>query len=167
MKKSVLFMSVLIQLLISHVALAKPETITLLRHSEKLTGSNPSLSDIGQKRAQSLIDELSSKAVTHIFSTRYHRTEQTAAPLALARNLTVRSYDPRELTTFAEQLLAMDGHIVVVGHSNTTPKLASYLADYPADNWSESEFNTYVELVSVKDGFKASEKQMEFGQTQP
>ena len=164
MKKSFLIVSLLIQIFLSHVALAKPETITLLRHSEKLTGSDPSLSDTGQQRAQSLVNEFSSELVTHIFSSGYQRTEQTAAPIALARNLTVRRYDPRKLEEFAEQLLTLDGHIIVVGHSNTTPQLASYFADYPSANWSETEFNTYIVLKSVKGGFKATQKQMAFGQ---
>jgi len=39
----------------------------------------------------------------------------------------VKLYDPRDLEGFAKRLLAENGHILVVGHSNTTPPLSALL----------------------------------------
>ena len=106
-------------------------TIYLVRHAEKQSGDDPSLTLIGRTRADILAQELSDANLTAIYSTAYKRTRQTAAPTARAQNLDVFEYDPRNLESFAAQLRATPGNILVVGHSNTTPELVKLLGGKP------------------------------------
>lgn len=103
-------------------------TYYLVRHAEKVLGvKDPELTAEGALRAQALIERLSDVDLTAIYSSDYRRTMDTAKPVASAQNLPILSYDPRDLPALTEILLAQKGHILVVGHSNTTPPLAGLL----------------------------------------
>ena len=100
----------------------------LVRHAEKtIEKSDPALTPVGKKRAQDLAARLKGVPLTAIYSSDYIRTRDTAAPIAAATGLEVKLYNPRDLEGFAEMLLAENGHILVVGHSNTTPPLSALL----------------------------------------
>ena len=116
----------------------EPETVIfLLRHAEALypppedDPRNPPLNAMGQDRADALARLLSAEDLDHLWSSEYHRTEETAAPLAALLGLDVEPYDPRDLEAFAERLLRMPGRHVVFGHSNTTPELVGALGGNP------------------------------------
>lgn len=106
-----------------------PMTIFLVRHAEKETGEDPGLTEEGLDRAERLANLLSAVEFDAIFSTDYRRTQLTAAPTAAAKEITVQSYNPRELPAFAEKLKAdfAGKTILVVGHSNTTPTLTGLI----------------------------------------
>ena len=105
--------------------------IFLVRHAEKLTGDDPSLTPDGTARAETLAEILADKGLTHIHSTNLKRTLETAAPIAALTGLNVALYDPSDLAGFADELRAMPGIHLVVGHSNTTPGLAQALGGEP------------------------------------
>lgn len=134
-----------IALLFSSQLLAQPEQIFLLRHSEKASGNNPSLTDIGKLRANNIAKQLKSAKPTQLFSTDYNRTQQTIAPLSNALSLKVQSYNPRELVQFAGELKLLNGVAVVVGHSNTTPQLVKLLSGHRV-NIEEDEYDKLYEL---------------------
>ncbi|MBD1582844.1 SixA phosphatase family protein [Pseudoalteromonas sp. S16_S37] len=140
-------------LLLSNAALALPEHIILFRHAEKAKGPNPELLEAGQQRAHHLATLFSELPISHLFSTDYKRTQQTIAPLANTHNLSVQSYDPSNLKAFAEQLIKLEGNIVVAGHSNTTPELVNLLSAKQV-SIAEDEFNK-VFVVSFADKNKA------------
>ena len=103
-------------------------TYYLVRHAEKTTEKlNPALTAEGKDRAQGLADRLTKIPLSAIYSSDYTRTRDTAAPAAKAHGLDVKIYDPRDLDGFAKSLLNQKGHILVVGHSNTTPQLSALL----------------------------------------
>jgi len=103
-------------------------TYYLVRHAEKTTEKpDPALTTEGQKRAQALAERLSDVSLTAIYSSDYHRTRDTAMPVATSQDLDVVIYDPRSLENFAKVLLAQKGQILVIGHSNTTPRLSVLL----------------------------------------
>lgn len=106
---------------------ANAAQIFLVRHAEKMAGPDPDLTVMGQARATALADLLIDAEITRIYSSDYNRTRQTAAPLADALGMKVALYDPRDLSGFASTLTEMTGHILVVGHSNTTPQLTELL----------------------------------------
>lgn len=106
---------------------ADSQTIFLVRHAEKQAGDNPSLTPDGVRRAEVLATLLSDKGITHIHSTDYARTLETAAPIAALTGLDIALYDPRDLEGFASTLRETDGTHLVVGHSNTTPVLSAAL----------------------------------------
>ncbi|MDP6368507.1 MAG: histidine phosphatase family protein [Planctomycetota bacterium] len=107
--------------------LASPITVIAIRHGEKDKDQqrDPHLSKAGQTRAGDLARLLSSTGVTHLFTTPYHRTRETLAPLAEATGIEISEYSPRDLKAFAASLRALpsDSVAVVCGHSNTTPAL--------------------------------------------
>lgn len=126
--------------------------IYLVRHAEKQTGSDPALTEAGHQRAVLLADLLADKGVTHIHSTNYRRTLETAAPLAERLGLPVELYDPSDLEVFADALASMPGIHLVVGHSNTTPPLAEALGGDPGTEIDEaSEYDRlYVITLSTE-----------------
>jgi len=100
----------------------------LVRHAEKTAEKpDPALTEAGAKRAQDLAARLSTVPLAAIYSSDYRRTRDTAAPIAAEKGLNVALYNPGLLPEFAEDLRAQKGHILVVGHSNTTPVLAGLL----------------------------------------
>jgi len=100
----------------------------LVRHAEKTKDKNdPALTQAGAKRAQDLTTLLKGVPLTKIYSSDYRRTRDTAAPVAAAKSLEVVIYNPRDLEGLSKKLLAETGHILVVGHSNTTPDLSQLL----------------------------------------
>lgn len=104
-------------------------TYYLIRHAEKErtdpSNRDPHLTIEGKKRAENWQNIFKKVPFDIVYSTPYHRTRETAQPTAISKQLTVESYDPRNLynTSFIEK---NEGKIVlVVGHSNTTPALAN------------------------------------------
>lgn len=141
---------------------AAPQSIFLFRHSEKLTGNDPHLTDAGKQRAQQLVGLLSKVQPTAVFSTDYNRTIETATPIAEHFNITIQSYDSRDLAAFKHTVLAQDGVVVIVGHSNTTPELAKLIAQIDVEKMPETEFNRYFILQSEAQGYQLSDMKMNF-----
>ena len=103
-------------------------TYYLVRHAEKTKDkTDPALTELGTQRAQDLALRLKGVPLTKIYSSDYKRTRDTAAPIAAAKNLQLILYNPRDLDGFSKDLLMEMGHILVVGHSNTTPELSQFL----------------------------------------
>jgi broad specificity phosphatase PhoE len=105
---------------------AENQTWYFLRHFEKQSGTDPQLSEGGQRRAQNLASLLSSHTISAIYSSDYRRTKQSVTELAAQHGLPIIVYDPSALAAFAKQL-ATQHNVVVVGHSNTTPQLIALL----------------------------------------
>ena len=109
-------------LVLSTFGFAEQHTWYFVRHFEKQLGDNPSLTVKGKSRAEALATFFSDKHLNHVYSTDYNRTRETATPVATLKSLTIQSYDPHNLAGFAIKLKTQD-HVLVVGHSNTTPEL--------------------------------------------
>ncbi len=104
------------------------DAVFLVRHAEKTAEKkDPGLTEAGKARAVALADRLEGEGITHIHSSDYIRTRDTAAPLAARLGLEVALYNPRDLPGMATKLKAMPGRHLVVGHSNTTDKLTELL----------------------------------------
>lgn len=148
---------------------AEATVVYLLRHAETVpppyaeTPPNPPLRDVGQARAKHLARMLAHAGVTHVWSSDYRRTQETAAPLGERLGLTVASYNPRALPDVAAMLRATMGRHVVVGHSNTTPQLVQHLGGDPgtpiADAW---EFDRLY-IVTLGPGAQATTIQLRYG----
>ncbi len=108
---------------------AAPSLVVLVRHAEKAEApaQDPPLSAEGEARARALADLLADAGITRIHSTDTRRTLDTARPLARALGVEVERYDARELEAFASHLATLPGRHLVVGHSNTTDRLAGHL----------------------------------------
>jgi len=107
-------------------------TVVLVRHAEKTDdGRDPLLSPEGKQRAVLLARVLGEQRVAAIFATPFHRTRDTAAPIAELAGLEVIEIEPNE--SHAADLAAriakqhMGETVVVVGHSNTVPAIIEAL----------------------------------------
>lgn len=119
--------------------------IYLVRHAEKLADTNPGLTEKGIARAEALAHLMKNADLKVVYSTPYKRTMMTAKPSAEQAKLEVQSYDPRALKDFADKLkadfIANGQSVLVVGHSNTTPVLASMLTDTEHRMLNEDEYS--------------------------
>ena len=109
-------------LVLSTFGFAEQHTWYFVRHFEKQLGDNPSLTVKGKSRAEALATFFSDKHLNHVYSTDYNRTRETAAPVAALKSVDIQFYDPHSLVKFAIKLKTQV-HVLVVGHSNTTPEL--------------------------------------------
>ena len=138
----------------------EPAAVTrlfLVRHGEKEAGSDPALTEAGAIRAATLADLLADEEVTEVWSTRTRRTEQTAAPVAARRGLTIQAYDASTLPAFATWLLDTPGVKLVVGHSNTTDALAGLLGADPGPAIDDATEFDRIYIISVdEDGMVRS-----------
>ena len=121
--------------------------IYLLRHAEKLAGSDPALSGCGWQRADALGRYFQSLALAQIWSTPYQRTQSTAFGIARYQSIDVLLYDPDELVELANLLLEIDGDVVVVGHSNTTPALVRMLTNEPVSDMDETDYDLLYQVT--------------------
>lgn len=129
------------------------QTIYLVRHAEKLkVKDDPGLTDAGHARAALMRDMLRDKGVTHIHSSDYLRTRDTAAPLAKALGMDVQIYDASNLPAIADKVRSMPGVHLVVGHSNTTPQLTALLTGDPEELMPETEYDRFTTVNLGADG---------------
>ncbi len=162
----------LLILLLSTQVNAQTTRYIIVRHAEKDTtlanakmmASDPPLNSIGETRALSLADKLKDHKINQIYSSNYKRTKATASPIAKAQNLNVAIYDPRNLDAFATQLLSSENTgktILIVGHSNSSPKLVNLLIKQDQyKDLDESIYDTYW-IVTSKNG-KSKAKMMKY-----
>lgn len=107
-------------------------TYYVVRHAEKATvpADNPSLTEAGQQRAETLKTLLLSKHIKAIYSSDYVRTKETARPLAEKLSLPIELYNPREQAAFIEQLKSSKKNSLIVGHSNTIRHIINGLYEH-------------------------------------
>jgi broad specificity phosphatase PhoE len=135
------------------LAMADAKFIYLTRHAEKAaTGTDPALTADGKIRAQNISAALNKANITSIYSTSYARTQQTAQPLSAALSVPVQTYDPAQLAAFAQQLRALPGNTLVVGHSDTTPELIALLGGDTVPAIAETEFDRLYQVAIGADG---------------
>ncbi len=128
----------LLFLLFANQVSAQKTTFIIIRHAEKDTTiegskmmvSDPPLNRLGEKRALSIVDKFKKYKIDQIYSTNYKRTKATVMPIAQAKKIDISIYDPRKIDLFATQLLSAQNNgktLLIVGHSNTSPKLVNIL----------------------------------------
>ncbi len=132
-------------------AAAEPSAIYIVRHAEKgAEGKDPDLTAGGQQRARNLAAILRQAGIVHVFSTPTARTRQTAQPTAADSMVAVEAYDPRQPQALVDKVRALDGAVLVVGHSNTVPDLVRAFGGAEADK--EIPDNEYSRLYQLTPG---------------
>lgn len=135
------------------LALADAKFIYLTRHAEKsATGTDPVLTAEGKVRAQNIAAALKKAGITSIYSTNYARTKETAQPLSTLLSIPVQIYDGTQIATFAQQIKALPGNTLVVGHSDTTPELIRQLGGESGITIGETEFDRLYQVAIGGDG---------------
>ena len=132
-------------------------TVYLVRHAEKDSTSDPAdptLSALGQVRAQALRQTLARHRPVALFTTDTKRTRATLAPLAEALKLEPQVYDAKQTTALAVRILKeyKDKPVVVVGHSNTLlPLIESLGGTAPVDAIADNEYD-YLFTIRIGGG---------------
>ncbi len=140
-------------LTLASAAAALDNVIVLVRHAEKVDDSrDPELSETGRARAEVLAALLKDMQIDTIYSSDYIRTRDTARPLAEALGLELELYNPGDLEALATKLRAAEGRILVVGHSNTTPRLVGLIGGEPGTDIADDEYDRLYIVVASSGG---------------
>lgn len=135
-------------------------TFYLIRHAEKdrsdSTNIDPELTQQGLDRAIRWAEIFDKVSINAIYSTNYERTQMTAAPIAIKKNLDVQTYDPKNLDVEAFLMDNEGFNVLIVGHSNTTPDFANKLLKMEKYEAMDDADNGSLFIVRVVDG-KASD----------
>ena len=132
-------------------------TVYLVRHAEKDSTSNPAdptLSALGQARAQALRKVLARRHPAALFTTDTKRTRATLAPLAKAIRLEPQVYSPKDNAALASRIRQdyTGQTVVVVGHSNTLLPLITALGGTPPVATIGDKEYDYLFTVRLADG---------------
>jgi broad specificity phosphatase PhoE len=115
------------------------QLVYLVRHAERAdqaapggqmqAQTDPLLSAAGEARANKLAAMLKDAGITAIFATEYHRTQDTAQPLAAALGMEAVPNPARDTDGLVARLRAehAGGVVLLVGHSNTVPAIIKAL----------------------------------------
>ena len=153
---TVRILSVLL-LAISATTVTADETyaIYFVRHAEKELSNpaekDPTLTRCGEERAARLAVMFEDIDLQAVYSTDFKRTQSTAMPTALSKNIPVTSYDPFQPDVVLGRLMDDKQNALVVGHSNTTSQLAGTMAGLELELIDETEFDRLY-LVVATDG---------------
>jgi phosphohistidine phosphatase SixA len=144
-------------LLVSHLALAQHQetrTVYLVRHAEKASAApDAGLSPAGQKRAECLAKMMKEAGIKQIYVSDAKRTQETAAPLAKALNITptiVPAKDPSAL--IRDLLYSGGGNILVVGHSDTLPFVLARMKAGTVPPIKEDEYDRLFVTTVIEGG---------------
>lgn len=131
----------------------KTTTYYFIRHAEKdrsdTNNKNPNLIQEGILRAAKwslVFDHIKFDAV---YSTNYNRTKQTAQPTAEKNGLDITIYDPSNL--YSEDFISntKDKTVLVVGHSNTTPKFVNAVIEQEKYKSIDDNNNANLYIVTI------------------
>lgn len=90
--------------------------------------------------------------IQYLHSTDYIRTKKTASPLAEKSSLKVDHYNAGDLPALVQKLKGQGGRHLVVGHSNTTPKLVKLLGGEAGSKINDKEYDRLYILTFLKNG---------------
>jgi phosphohistidine phosphatase SixA len=101
-----------------------------VRHAERADQSSDSaLSPTGVARAERLARMLKDAGITHLFTSEFRRTRDTAVPLAGMVHMKTEQLPAGNTQALVEKVSALGAHdrVLIVGHSNTVPEILRLL----------------------------------------
>jgi phosphohistidine phosphatase SixA len=99
-----------------------------MRHLHTPAGvPNAQLTGQGQAAAERLADWLKRDPPRTILVSDTDRARDTATPTATRYKAALLTYDPKDTPALIAQVLAAEGTVLVVGHSNTVPDIVAGL----------------------------------------
>ena len=126
-------------------------TLYFIRHAEKdrtdKTNRDPHLTDTGQARAEHWNAILKHVNFDAVYSTNYHRTKETASPIANRCKLDLTIYNANDLDGTKLVTSNLGKTVLMVGHSNSTPKFVNSVIGQ--DNYQDIEDNNNGNLYIV------------------
>jgi broad specificity phosphatase PhoE len=126
----------------------EPTTLLIVRHADR-DGDKDALTEAGAVRARELARAASKAGVAAIFCTKTERTRKTAAPVAASLGLAPVELDPQDVAGLVKQVF--EGHrgkiVLVVGHSNTIPKIVAAAGGPRIPDLAETDFDDLLVLT--------------------
>ncbi|HEV2570073.1 histidine phosphatase family protein [Sphingomonas sp.] len=132
---------------LASVAHAAP--VYVMRHLERDAGKDPSLNAIGTKHSEELATWFRRDRPKAIFVTQFRRAQETVAPLAKRLRITPIRYDPGKPEAMLSQVKASKGPVLIVGHSNTVPKIVEELGGPAGPDLADTD---YGRIWIIRDG---------------
>lgn len=160
MRKTIVWAGILLSVcfVFSFTVHAQEKIVILVRHVEKDAAPtadkrDPELSDAGRERALRLVRATKKYKFDEIFSTDFKRTRGTAEPTAAKRKKSVQTYDASKQQDLVDKIMASkNDKFLVVGHSNTIPRLANLIAKKEVfRDLLETEFGV-IWIIKVRNG---------------
>ena len=135
-------------------------TFVVVRHAEKAAdgSADPALAPAGVERARALARMLAAAPLVAAYATPFRRTQLTAQPAAGLHGIPVTLYDAaRPSPDFAASLLKTysRGAVLVVGHSNTAPAIASALCGCAVAPLGEDDYDAIYVVHLRSDGSRS------------
>ncbi len=127
------------------------KTIFVTRHLHKAQGEDPPLSSEGAAAAERLAELLADRGIQATYATPTRRARQTAAPLARRIGVAITEYDPYDPGALVASVAAIDGSVLVVGHSNTVPDLVERFGGHPPPPMTEQDYGTVFAIDPAGD----------------
>lgn len=134
------------------------KTIVLVRHAEKDVSptadkGDPALTAEGRERALRLMNAVKRYKPHEIFSTDFKRTRETVVPIAAKRKKQIQIYDATKPADLIAKIMASDtDHYLIVGHSNTIPRLVNLLAKKEVFRDLLDAEHSVIYVVRMKNG---------------
>lgn len=161
--KKLILLTALLSISISAAAQQKPlsdneTTLVFVRHAEKLADGtkDPSLSEIGKKRADKLAELLiTDYEISAIYSTGYKRTIETSAPISQRLNIPIQEYQLNNSDSLISAMIEQNKgkQVLIVGHSNTTPDLVNIaMGEKLFEKLDESVFDIIFDVTIDGEG---------------
>jgi 2,3-bisphosphoglycerate-dependent phosphoglycerate mutase len=150
----------LLALLFLNISFGQSKTTNyyFIRHAEKVDSSqNPDLSEKGLKRAELWNKIFSEISFDEIYSTDYKRTLQTASPTATTKKIKIKLYNPKTLNIESFKKETLGKKVLIVGHSNTTPKFVNDIINQNLFSYIEDETFGNLYIVTIIDGIISSQ----------
>lgn len=134
-----------------------PEVTTyyFIRHAEKDRSNpseqNPHLNEAGKQRADRWSSVLKNVKFDAVYSTDYHRTIETAQPIANSNNKSITKYDPGAINANVAGFVkdTKGKKVLVVGHSNTTPAFVNAILGQKKYQDMDDSDNGLLFIVTV------------------
>ncbi|HEX6041437.1 phosphoglycerate mutase family protein [Longimicrobium sp.] len=158
--------------LVAAPAAAQDSTVVVLvRHAEKapVEGNDPPLSEAGEARATALAQALNGMHFDAVIATERQRTQLTARPLAQRDGLTpeIVGLGSAHVDSVAAAVRRHAGHtVLVVGHSNTVPRIVHALGGPQMRDLCEPEFS-HLYVMVLKDGAAPRLEERTYGAADP
>ena len=140
-------LAALLATLVAAPAVAAP--VYVLRHLERDAGKDPSLNAAGMRNAQILAAWFRRSPPKLIYVTSFKRAQETVLPLARRLGITPLIYDPAKPELMLAQVKARKGPVLIVGHSNTAPKIVEALGGPAGPDLADTD---YGRIWIVRDG---------------
>jgi broad specificity phosphatase PhoE len=127
-------------------------TILLVRHADidlPPASADPSLNEAGRQRAGTLAQIIGPAGITAVFTSRFRRTRETAAPTVELTGLTAQEMPPDVAGAAAAGKFGP--LVLIVGHSNTVPAVIAELGVPSPPVIRETDFDNLF-IVTVTEG---------------